>query len=412
MTRAHTALIALAATLVIQIYTALAATATAVLAPEIARAFGVDTRWVGVFVGIVYVGGMFASLASGGFIERHGSIRVSQACVLLCAIGVALIAATPEGAPVLLGVAALVIGIGYGPITPASSHLLQRTASPARMALTFSIKQTGVPAGAALCGGLLPALAIALGWRTAFAIVAIAGALVIAVSQPIRASLDAERRPRQGRSLAGVFAPLAMLRQSRALLELSLVSLAYSATQVCLMSFIVVHLTETLHWTLVAAGFALTAATVGGVAGRIGWGYVADHLLAPRRVLALIGLIAGVCGVGLAAADATWPAPVIVALALVFGATAIGWNGVQLAEVARLAPPGAAGKVTGATGFVTFAGVVIGPPSFALLSSLTGSYRSGFIAFAAVSAMAALALGSGIRDRASGIRDKGHGDEP
>ena len=45
-----------------------------------------------------------------------------------------------------------------------------------------------------------------------------------------------------------------------------------------------------------------------------------------------------------------------------FGATAIGWNGVQLAEVARLAPPGTAGEVTGATGFVTFAGVVIGPP--------------------------------------------------
>jgi MFS family permease len=394
MSRARTALIALAATLTIQIYASFAATATAVLAPEMARAFAVETRWVGVFVGIVYVGGMFASLASGGFIERYGPIRVSQACVLLCAIGVALIATTPEQAPVLLGIAALVIGIGYGPMTPASSHLLQRTAPPARMALTFSIKQTGVPGGAALCGGLLPALSVALGWRAAFAIVAVAGAIVIASAQPVRASLDAERRVRTGRapSFASVFAPLAMLRESRALFDLSLVSLAYSATQVCLMSFIVVHLTETLHWTLVAAGFALTTATVGGVAGRIGWGYVADHLLAPRRVLSLIGLIAAACGIGMALADATWPASVIVALALVFGATAIGWNGVQLAEVARLAPPGAAGKVTGATGFVTFAGVVIGPPSFALLSSLTGSYRSGFAAFAAVSTVAALGL--------------------
>ena len=392
MTGGRTALIALAATLTIQIYASFAATATAVLAPEIARAFAVETRWVGAFVGIVYIGGMFASLASGGFIERHGSIRVSQACVLFCAIGVALIAATPDHAPVLLAIAALVIGIGYGPITPASSQLLQRTASPARMALTFSIKQTGVPAGAALCGGLLPALAVALGWRAAFALVAVGGALVIAMSQPIRGSFDAERLPRRGMSFAGVFAPLAMLRQSRTLLELSLTSLAYSATQVCLMSFIVVHLTETLHWTLVAAGFALTAATIGGVAGRIGWGYVADHLIAPRRVLTLVGLLAGACGFGMALADATWPAPVIVTLALVFGATAIGWNGVQLAEVARLAPPGAAGKVTGATGFVTFAGVVIGPPSFALLSSLTGSYRSGFLAFAAVSTLAALGL--------------------
>jgi hypothetical protein len=76
----------------------------------------------------------------------------------------------------------------------------------------------------------------------------------------------------------------------------------------------------------------------------------------------------------------------------VFGATAFGWNGVQLSEVARLAPPGSAGKVTGATGFVTFAGVVIGPPVFALLSSWTGSYRAGFATFAAGSFAAAFGL--------------------
>jgi MFS family permease len=48
--------------------------------------------------------------------------------------------------------------------------------------------------------------------------------------------------------------------------------------------------------------------------------------------------------------------------------------------------------VTGATGFVTFAGVVIGPPLFALLSALTGGYRIGFAAIAASSVVAALAL--------------------
>jgi MFS family permease len=170
------------------------------------------------------------------------------------------------------------------------------------------------------------------------------------------------------------------------------VSFAYSATQVCLTSFLVVHLTEGLHWTLVGAGLALTAATLGGVAGRVGWGYVADRMLAPRRVLALIGLLAGACGIGVVLATPAWPPLALVVLAAIFGATAMGWNGVQLSEVARLAPPGSAGKVTGATGFVTFAGVVIGPPLFALLSALTGGYRIGFAAIAASSVVAALAL--------------------
>ena len=123
------------------------------LAPEIGRELGIAPKLVGAFVGIVYAGSMAASLASGMFIERHGAIRVSQVCVLLCA------AASDDGrrryafagtAMVALALAPVIIGLGYGPITPASSELLARTASPSRMALTFSIKQTGVPAGAAL----------------------------------------------------------------------------------------------------------------------------------------------------------------------------------------------------------------------------------------------------------------------
>ena len=392
MTAPRTALVALAATLAIQVYTSFAATAAAVLAPEIAPAFGVEARWIGAFVGLVYAGGMFASLASGGFIERHGSIRVSQACVVLCAVGVAAIALAPVRAIALLAVAAVVIGLGYGPITPASSQLLQRTAPPSRMALTFSIKQTGVPAGAALSGALLPVLALATGWRTAFAIASLVGLVIVVTAQPIRASLDADRNAKGRFSFAGIFAPLALLRQSRALRDLALVSFAYSAAQMCLTSFLVVHLTESLRFSLVTAGLALTSATIGGVAGRIGWGYVADRWLSPRRVLATIGVLAGGCGALMAIATAAWSPLAVAVLSACFGATAIGWNGVQLSEVARLAPPGSAGKVTGATGFVTFAGVVVGPPSFALLSSATGSYRIGFAAFAGASIAAALAL--------------------
>ena len=212
MTPARTAAVALAATLTIQVYVSFAATATAVLAPAIARDFGVEARWIGVFVGIVDAGGMFASLASGGFIERYGPIRVSQGCVVLCAMGVAATAVAPVHVVALLGVAAIVIGLGYGPITPASSQLLQRTAAPARMALTFSIKQTGVPAGAALSGALLPALTLTLGWRAAFAITAIAGVVVVMASQPVRRKLDVETNPHSRFTFAGIFGPLALLR--------------------------------------------------------------------------------------------------------------------------------------------------------------------------------------------------------
>ena len=251
---------------------------------EIAREFGVHTRWVGVFVGIVYAGAMFASLASGNFVERHGSIRVSQACRRAVRDRRMRDGGdTGERSRRARAGRRSSSASGYGPITPASSHLLQRTAPPSRLALTFSIKQTGVPAGVALTGAVLPAVTLSIGWRPAFAIVALAGAVVLGLAQPIRGRLDADRDPRRRFSLARHLRAARVCCASRPpLLELALVSLVYSATQVCLTSFLVAYLTETLHWSLVSAGFALAAATVGGVAGRIGWGYVADRL--SRRV--------------------------------------------------------------------------------------------------------------------------------
>jgi MFS family permease len=386
--RARTAAIALAITLAIQIFTALAATSASVLAPVIGRDLAIAPKLIGVFVGIVYAGSMAASLASGMFIERYGAIRVSQVCVLLCATGLLIVAGgtlLPATAVLALAVAPLIIGLGYGPITPASSHVLARTAPPSRMALTFSIKQTGVPAGAALAGAMLPVLALQTGWRAAFALVAASGIAIALAAQIVRAMLDTGRRPAPMPSFARIVAPLQHILRTPVLVELVVVAFVYAALQVCLMSFLVVYLTESIGYSLVAAGLALTVANLGGIVGRILWGAVADFHVAPRTLLGLIGLAAGACAWSTAAFGADWPIAAILVLCSLFGATAIGWNGVQLAEVARNAPADEVGAITGAAGFITFGGVVTGPPTFALIAALTGGYRTGFAVFGGLS---------------------------
>ncbi|MBS0319470.1 MAG: MFS transporter [Proteobacteria bacterium] len=376
------AVVTLAATTAIQVFTSLAGTAVAVLAPAIAGDLGVAPKWVGVFVGLVYTGAMMASPLSGTMVRRFGAIRVSQACALICAIGIAIVAVAPHGWLWLPALAAIVLGWGYGPITPASSHVLARTTPPAQMSLMFSIKQTGVPAGVALGGAVLPALAVALTWQHAFVAIALAGIAVAFAAQPIRATLDDDADPATRLSMASVLAPMRTVLRTPALRRLALLSLAYAAVQVSVTSFLVVYLTETLRWSLVAAGFGLTLATVGGVVGRIGWGAVADRLQAPMPVLVVLGLLSATCALAMAAAQPQWPAGLVLGLATLLGATAIGWNGVQLAEVARRAPAGHAGAITGAASFITFSGVVSGPPLFAVLTALTGTYRAGFLLLA------------------------------
>ena len=389
---AKRAFVALASTTALQIYASLAATAGAVLAPEIAQTFAIPPKWIGVFVGLVFAGAMLASLACGGFIERYGAIRVSQVAVVLCALGTLAIALAPQSASVLLIAAALIIGSGYGPITPASSHVLIRTAKPSRLALTFSIKQTGVPAGAALAGAVLPALSLLIDWRLSLGITAALGVVAAACAQPIRGMLDVDRRRDHTFNPANILQPLRSVWRSRTLAELALLSFVYAGTQVCLTSYLVVYLTESLRWSLVASGFALTAATLGGVVGRIVWGAIADHWYSPRTVLGTIGVVAAICSVVLASAGADWPVTAVIVVVIFFGATAIGWNGVQLSEVARHAPKGSAAAITGATAFVTFSGVVAGPPIFALLAAWTGGYRVGFEAIATLSGLSGASL--------------------
>ena len=162
--------------------------------------------------------------------------------------------AVPAMAFAALALAPVIIGLGYGPITPASSHILARTAHPSRMALTFSIKQTGVPAVAAIAGAALPVLALQLGWQVAFAAVALLGIPVALLSELVRRSLDVGHVPSQRPSLARLLAPLRDLVRGDAMRELAITAFLYAALQVCLVSFIVVYLTESLHYSLVAAG--------------------------------------------------------------------------------------------------------------------------------------------------------------
>jgi MFS family permease len=159
--------------------------------------------------------------------------------------------------------------------------------------------------------------------------------------------------------------------------------------QVSLTSYMVSFLTGDLHWTLAAAGAALAASQVAGVVARIAWGFVSDRWLGPRRMLLALALGMAACGLLMPLLAPASPAPLVLALLCVFGATAVGWNGVYLATVARVAPPGQAGTATAGTLFFTFFGVVIGPPVFGAAGTALGALGPAF-------ALLALPLAGGV----------------
>jgi MFS family permease len=152
-------------------------------------------------------------------------------------------------------------------------------------------------------------------------------------------------------------------------------------------------LVQDLRFGLVQAGIVLSVLQVAGASGRLAWGGVADWHGNGNRVLMGVGLIATAAGVMtmfLAPGEAVG---IVYAVLILFGFSAIGWNGVFLAEVARLAPEGRTGSATAGALVPTYAGVLMGPMTFAGLYALTGQYTVSFGLFAVISlAGAALIL--------------------
>lgn len=379
----------LGATLAIQAMVSMAVLAIPAVAPAMAESLGVSATLTGTYVALIYVGAIVASLMAGQCVTRWGAIRVSQLGLLLCAAGLAL-SAVPVTASVAAG--ALLIGLGYGPITPASSHLLAASTPPDRAALIFSIKQTGVPVGGMLAGAIVPTLVLWSGIAWGLLAVALACVACALLSQPLRQRHDADRRGDARLAMRSFAGPLRLVMAQHALRRLAVFSFVFSAVQLCLAAYLVTHLHRTLGYSLVAAGFALTVAQAGGVAGRVVWGYVADRFLGPRRTLALLAALMALGAAGTGLMQAGLPTSLVLVLVGAFGASATGWNGVYLAEVARLAPPGQAGAATGGALSVTFFGVVLGPALFGAVSGLFGSYGAGYLALAIPTALCCWSL--------------------
>ena len=379
----------LLATLFIQAMVAMALLTLPVMAPVAAKDLGVSPAMVGFYVSITYAGAMFASLTSGTTVSRFGPIRVSQLGLLLCAIGLCL-CASPWLPLIALG--ALFIGLGYGPITPASSQILARTTPPDQMALVFSIKQTGVPVGSMLAGAIVPSLMLAIHWQWTLVMVAIACVLSALMAQPLRHDLDDLRQANLPFQMGTLTGPIRMVLGHRALATMAACSFMFSMVQMSLTTYLVTYLHDDLAYGMVSAGLLLSVTQMGGIGGRILWGLVADKWLGAQKALALLAALMACSSLATALLLPVLPIWGIWMVLIVFGASAIGWNGVYLSEVARQAPEGKASVATGGTLTFTFLGVVIGPPIFGALSTAFGSYRAGFLALVVTSSLCAWVL--------------------
>src|ERR1700675_1738006 len=164
----------------------------AVLAPLIIAELHADAAWVGVYFSLTAFAGLIGQLGSGGFIIRHGAIRMSQ--IALLATGGGLAVAVLGGAAGF--VLSALVGNGIAAVaTPASSQLLGRWSVRRYAPFAFSITQTAIPAGILLGGSLGPLLAQSVGWRGTMLVSAGMCWLFALLLQPLHGRLDTDPFP-------------------------------------------------------------------------------------------------------------------------------------------------------------------------------------------------------------------------
>ena len=334
---------------------------------------------LGIAVAAFFATSSLASTVMGRLVERigaHRGMRLAASGSAVSLLGIATLASS-------LGalVACLVLGGLSNAVSHPATHLsLAREVPPDRQGLSFGIKQSAIPAATLLAGLAVPAIAVTLGWRWAFA-----GATVLALAVALMV-------PAETAKTAGVVhrAKEARVGDAR---PLSLVLLAFG---IGLGSIAATPLGTFLVESSVAAGLRVETAglllafgSACGIIVRVLFGRLADGMSGGRLRLVAAMLCVGTTGFVLLATGA---GPLlVVGTVLGFGA-GWGWPGLFNFAVVRTSP-GSPAAATGITQTGASGGAALGPLLFGFVvegtSFSTAWLMCGCIALAAAATILA-----------------------
>ncbi|HVB68121.1 MAG TPA: MFS transporter [Acetobacteraceae bacterium] len=379
----------LAATLAVQTFATMALFSVPTAAPEIAHDLHVPGSLIGVFVSLVYGIGIVSALLSPGFVRRYGAVRATQASLL--AVTGMLLTVTAGGGVTAFALGAVVLGLAYGAIAPASTHLLVPQTPRPVFNLVMSLRQIGVPLGGVLGALFVPPMVGLIGWRATLLTELVPVVALLVLMEFPRRAWDHDRDP--GWKLWGgtLLQPFRLLAEDRRLRSLSVASFVFSGVQLCFIAFMTVQLTSVVRVDLVRAGFALALYQIAGAASRPVWGWVADRFLSPSRMLAVLGFAMAAAALAVGRFGPGWPWGAVLGVAVFGGLTASGFTGVAYAEYARLGGV----RRTEATGLGTaamFAGVMLLPSVFGVAVTTLGGWFLPYAGLAVLSAGSALLL--------------------
>ena len=349
----------------------------AALAPEIRASLHFDIASFGAVIALYYLSAALGSLPLSRLVEAVGATRALRGCAAITAVLLLLVAVLARDV-VSLGVLMALAGLMSAAMQPATNLFLIRRVPAARRGLAFGLKQAAVPLAVVLSGLAVPALALTLGWRWAFGIIAVLALVASAFMPRARTSFAAYRAQ----------APIPALGRGD-VIYLVILTVGFGlgvASASALSAFAVTALTAAGQ-SHASAGLLTSLGGLAAAATRVGVGAQADHRLRAHLVVIPVMLLLGTAAYGLLAlATASIGALLVPSLLFAFAA-GWGWNGLFSLAIATRYPEQAA-RATAITSIGGRAGGVVGPFVFGVVVS-HGSYTGAWLIAAGATALGA-----------------------
>ena len=353
-----------------------------VLAPAIMTTAGLRAENFGWLGGAVGLGSVLFFLTNHAITPVFGPLGTLRLGMVLAIAGGVLFFAHSW---VLMVVGSLLVGFGYGTTTPTGSQILADFTPRSAWGTLFSIRQAGVPAGGIVAAAIASATLSLYGWTTSMGVTLmllamVAGALVV-VPRRFNASRPLELFSAQRLfDINNIVRPYRIVRSVRGLPTLVAAGCGLAMSHGAVTQFFVLYL-HSLGAALTDAAALFALVQTCAMAGRIVFGGVADKMGSSRIVLLILAPLSAAASGLLAFYSVDWSFTGQVVAAIIIGLTVGTWNGLYLAEIARLVTPAMVASATASSAVFTFVTYMITPPLVGTLASNFG-WRSGFLAVA------------------------------
>jgi MFS family permease len=357
------------------------------LAPFLQADLNLTRAQVGMFNSAIMAGSLLAMFAAGWVVDVKGERAALVWGNVLVGVFCLAVLATDNFEGALL--ALFFAGIGAAFQTPAGSKTVMLWFPIEQRGMAMGVRQTGIPLGGALAAALLPAIALAAGWRVAVASGGLACFASAALSQFAYQATDIAA-PTTAHHRLPRFADFL----TRDVVLLGLSGALATLGQFTLITYLAIYLKETQDIAVTTSASLLVVAQIAGAAGRVLWGVASDKLFARRRRPALMVPIAlsALGALALGCLPHGTPLWLIATLVTIQAFCALGWHGNWIALVAEIAGPERQGRTVGVAMSIMYPGIIVLPPLFGLYVDRSHSWPGAWSGLAVVLIMATALL--------------------